>query len=208
MSHDLPQTAGLYRPEFEHDACGVSFVVDLHGRRSHDLVAKGLTSLCNLEHRGATGAEQNTGDGAGILIQVPDAFLRAVLDVELPAAGRYAVGNLFLPGDVAAADAAAASIDKICAEEGLEVLAWREVPIDPSMIGATALEVMPTFRQLVIASTERRRGRDRAGPQGLPGAQAHGARDPRRRRRGVRLRALAVVPHDGLQGHAHHAAAR
>ena len=88
MSHDPRQTAGLYRSEYEHDACGVSFVVDLHGRRSHDLVAKGLTSLCNLEHRGATGAEQNTGDGAGILIQVPDAFLRAQLDVELPAPGR------------------------------------------------------------------------------------------------------------------------
>ena len=154
MSHDPRQTAGLYRSEYEHDACGVSFVVDLHGRRSHDLVAKGLTSLCNLEHRGATGAEQNTGDGAGILIQVPDAFLRAQLDVELPAPGHYAVGNLFLPGDAAGADAAAASIDKICAEEGLEVLAWRDVPTDPSMIGATALEVMPTFRQLVITAAE------------------------------------------------------
>ncbi len=159
MSHDPEQIAGLYRPEFEHDACGVSFVVDLHGRRSHDLVAKGLTSLRNLEHRGATGAEPNTGDGAGILIQVPDAFLRSVLEVELPEAGAYAAGNVFLPGDAAAADAAAAAIDKICAEEGLDVLAWRELPIDPSGIGATALAVMPTFRQLVIAAT----GRDESG---------------------------------------------
>ena len=88
MSHPAaPSSRGLYRPDQEHDACGVSFVVDLHGRRTHDLVEKGLTSLCNLEHRGATGAEPNTGDGAGILIQIPDRFLRAVVDFELPAAG-------------------------------------------------------------------------------------------------------------------------
>jgi glutamate synthase (NADPH/NADH) large chain len=82
-----PGPVGLYRPESEHDACGVSFVCDLHGRPSHDLVAKGLTSLCNLDHRGATGAETNTGDGAGILIQVPDAFLRAVVTFDLPERG-------------------------------------------------------------------------------------------------------------------------
>ena len=110
MSHDHPQPQGLYRPEFEHDACGVSFVVDLHGRRSHDLVTKGLTSLCNLEHRGATGAEQNTGDGAGILIQVPDTFLRAVVGFELPPAGRYAVGLAFLPSEPEDAKKAQASI--------------------------------------------------------------------------------------------------
>ena len=152
MSSHLPARTGLYRPDSEHDACGVSFVVDLHGRRSHDLVAKGLTSLCNLDHRGATGAEPNTGDGAGILIQVPDAFLRAVLDIELPASGSYATGIAFLPADEAAADAACASMEKICAEEGLSVLAWREVPTDPSSVGATALEAMPSFRQIVIAS--------------------------------------------------------
>ena len=86
MPQHLPNPTGLYRPEYEHDACGVSFVVDLHGRRSHDLVTKALTSLCNLDHRGATGAEANTGDGAGVLVQVPDEFLRAVVDFELPAA--------------------------------------------------------------------------------------------------------------------------
>ena len=151
--HPQPPT-GLYQPDAEHDACGVSFVVDLHGRRSHDLVAKGLTSLCNLEHRGATGAEENTGDGAGILVQVPDGFLRAVLEETLPPAGHYAVGNVFLPADGSAADAAAGWVDKICAEEGLSVLAWRALPVDPSMIGATALAAMPTFRQLLIASTD------------------------------------------------------
>ena len=154
MPHPAPSSRGLYRPDQEHDACGVSFVVDLHGRRSHDLVGKGLTSLCNLEHRGATGAEPNTGDGAGILTQVPDSFFRAVVDFELPEAGRYAAGIVFLPADPAAADAAAAAADKICQEEGLSVLGWREVPIDPSMIGATALEAMPAFRQLFVSDAE------------------------------------------------------
>ena len=149
-----PGPVGLYHPDQEHDACGVSFVCDLHGRPSHDLVQKGLTSLCNLDHRGATGAEENTGDGAGILVQVPDAFLRAVLPFELPAAGHYAVGIGFLPADAAEADAAAAGIEKICAEEGAEVLGWREVPVDPSMIGATALGAMPSFRQLLLADAD------------------------------------------------------
>jgi len=150
MSHDLPGPTGLYRPDLEHDACGVSFVVDLHGRRSHGLVAQGLTSLCNLEHRGATGAEQNTGDGAGILIQVPDAFLRHAVDFELPDAGSYAVGIAFLPRDTDQADRVAEGIAEICDSEGLVVLGWRDVPIDSSMIGSSALEAMPTFRQLFV----------------------------------------------------------
>ncbi len=146
-----PGPVGLYHPDQEHDACGVSFVCDLHGRPSHDLVAKALTSLCNLDHRGATGAEVNTGDGAGILVQVPDAFFRSVLPFELPAVGHYAVGIGFLPSDGPDADAAAAGIEKICAEEGAEVLGWREVPIDASMIGATALGAMPSFRQVFLS---------------------------------------------------------
>ena len=97
MSRDLPAPQGLYSPAFEHDACGVSFVVDMHGRTSHDIVRMGIGALCHLEHRGASGAEKNTGDGAGILIQVPDAFLRAVAGFDLPAAGSYAVGMAFLP---------------------------------------------------------------------------------------------------------------
>ncbi len=146
-----PAAQGLYHPGMEHDACGVSFVVDLHGRRSHELVQRGLTSLCNLDHRGATGAEENTGDGAGILVQVPDAFLRAVTPFELPAAGSYAVGTAFLSGAGSEADAAAAAVEKICEEEGAEVIGWRDVPVDPSMIGATARSAMPTFRQLFVA---------------------------------------------------------
>ena len=94
-----PKRVGLYNPAFEHDSCGVAMVVDMHGRRSRDIVDKAITALLNLEHRGAQGAEPRSGDGAGILIQVPDAFLREVVDFELPAAGRYGVGMCFLTTD-------------------------------------------------------------------------------------------------------------
>ena len=104
----LPSKQGLYDPRFEHDACGVSFVADLHGRASHRMVELGLQSLCHLDHRGATNAEVNVGDGAGILIQVPDRFLRAVSGLDLPPAGEYATGIGFLPRD-AVAEASARS---------------------------------------------------------------------------------------------------
>lgn len=146
-----PEAQGLYHPGNEHDSCGVSFVVDLYGRRSHDLVSKALTSLCNLDHRGATGAEPNTGDGAGILVQIPDEFLRRVVDFDLPAEGEYAVGMAFLPTDAEERASAVEGIGKVCAEEGLGVLGWRDVPIDPSGIGFTAFEAMPVFRQLFVS---------------------------------------------------------
>ncbi|MFP5321977.1 MAG: glutamate synthase large subunit [Acidimicrobiia bacterium] len=150
MTH-LPAKQGLYDPAFEHDACGVAFVVDMHGRKSHEMVRRGLDSLCNLDHRGATGAEDNVGDGAGILTQIPDALFREVCGFELPPAGQYAVGIGFLPQDAAAADKAADAVTKIVESEGLRVLGWREVPIDDSMIGRFAAEAEPTFRQLFVA---------------------------------------------------------
>jgi len=153
MTHS-PAPQGLYDPAFEHDACGVAFVVDMHGRKSHAMVQRGLDSLCNLDHRGATGAEDNVGDGAGILTQIPDAFFRDVCDFDLPDAGSYAVGIGFLPKDAAAADKAADSIDKIVHSEGLRLLGWREVPIDDSMIGRFAQDAQPTFRQLFVAGSE------------------------------------------------------
>src|SRR5450432_3996996 len=110
---------GLYDPAFDHDACGVAFVADLAGGRSHDVVANALTALRNLEHRGATGREIDTGDGAGLLTQIPDAFFREVVGFALPAAGSYAAGVVFLPTDDAAASAAVAAIERIVAEEGL-----------------------------------------------------------------------------------------
>src|SRR5436305_7622581 len=103
MRSGTPQKQGLYDPAFEHDACGVAFVVDMHGRVSHDIVRKGLTALRNLQHRGASGSEVDSGDGAGILVQVPDTFLRTAVDFELPEPTEqgqsYAVGNAFLPTD-------------------------------------------------------------------------------------------------------------
>jgi glutamate synthase (NADPH) large chain len=152
-----PARQGLYDPAHEHDACGVAFVADIAGRASHDIVDQGLTALRNLEHRGASGAEPETGDGAGILVQVPDAFLRAVLaeqGVELPERGCYAVGTAFLPTDETAAEEVRARLDAIVAEEGLRTVAWRELPVDPegAGVGSTALSVMPRFAQLVVAA--------------------------------------------------------
>ena len=145
---------GLYDPRFEHDACGVSFVVDIKGRASHTIVQTGLGALCNLDHRGASGAEVNTGDGAGILLQVPDRFLRAVAGVELPPAGAYGVGLAFLPVDPEEADKAAAAVEATVEDEGLRVLGWRDVPVDPAPLGATAAAVMPSFRQVFIADPD------------------------------------------------------
>ena len=155
MLHDLPAPQGLYDPSNEHDACGVSFIVDLHGRRTHDLVAAAYGALCNLEHRGAQGAEVNTGDGAGILLQVPDRFLREVVDFDLPEAGSYAVGIAFLPADDVLRRAAVDDIERICREEGLGVLGWRDVPTDASALGSMAVDVMPSFAQLFLVADGR-----------------------------------------------------
>jgi glutamate synthase (NADPH/NADH) large chain len=142
---------GLYRPEFEHDSCGVSFVVDMHGRRSHRMVELGLQSLCNLEHRGASGAEVNTGDGAGILIQIPDRFYREVAGFELPEAGFYATGLGFLAKAPEEAAALRRGIEKLADDEGLAVLGWRQVPVVDEPIGSIARGAMPDFHQVFIA---------------------------------------------------------
>ena len=141
---------GMYNPAYEHDACGVAMVADMHGRRSRDIVDKAITALVNLEHRGAQGAEPNTGDGAGILIQVPDAFLRDVVEFDLPEAGSYATGIAFLPQSSRDAATACEAVEKIAEAEGLEVIGWREVPTDDSSLGALARDAMPTFRQIFL----------------------------------------------------------
>ncbi len=155
----LPPAQGLYDPAFEHDACGVAFVVDQHGRRSHELVQQGVTALVNLDHRGASGAEVNTGDGAGILIQVPDAFFRSVVGFELPDSGRYATGIAFIPGSPADVDDMVATIEKIAVDEGLEVLGWRDVPVVTDGLGQGALGTLPTFKQIFLSAS----GRDLEG---------------------------------------------
>ncbi|MDI2126248.1 glutamate synthase large subunit [Yinghuangia seranimata] len=147
----IPAAQGLYDPRNEHDACGVGFVATLTGEPSHDIVQQALTVLRNMEHRGATGAEPDTGDGAGILTQLPDEFFRAVSGVELPAAGAYAAGIAFLPDDDVHAGRAKSSIERIAAEEGLKVLGWRDVPTTPELVGTTARATMPRFAQVFVA---------------------------------------------------------
>jgi glutamate synthase (NADPH/NADH) large chain len=145
---------GLYNPAYEHDSCGVAMVADMHGRKSRDIVDKAITALLNMEHRGAQGAEPNTGDGAGILLQVPDEFLRAVCaeqgEFDLPAPGSYATGIAFLPQSSRDAAAACESVEKIVEAEGLTFIGWRDVPTDDSSLGALARDAMPTFRQLFV----------------------------------------------------------
>ncbi|MFT4081329.1 MAG: glutamate synthase large subunit [Nocardioides sp.] len=154
--HSYPAAQGLYDPRFEKDACGVAFVASLTGEPTHKIVQQGVRALLNLDHRGAAGAETNSGDGAGILIGVPDAFLRAVVDFELPSERSYAVGTAFLPGDADAVEASVKQIEELATEEGLEVLGWRDVPVVPDTLGATARAVMPTFRQLFVAGAKQR----------------------------------------------------
>src|SRR5579859_4460778 len=140
--------AGLYDPTFEHDACGVGFVADLSGRVSHDVVAKALEVLCHLEHRGAQGGDPGTGDGAGILTQLPDEFLRAVAGFPLPGPGSYAVGLAFISAE---RTVVSATIERLAAAEGLTVLGWRDVPYDPEACGAGAQAVLPELVQLFVA---------------------------------------------------------
>ena len=147
-----PQPQGLYDGRHEHDSCGVAFVATLTGVASHEIVVKALTALRNLEHRGASGAEPDSGDDAGILLQVPDRFLREVVDFELPPARTYAVGTAFLPGDEEQVTKTRRRIEEIAAEEGLAVAGWRDVPVDPRLLGATALSVMPRFSQLFVTA--------------------------------------------------------
>ena len=144
-------TEGLYDSRFEHDACGVGFVADLSARGGHDVVASALRVLCNLEHRGAKGADPDTGDGAGILTQIPDHFFRAVTGLPLPDPGAYAVGLAFLPIDYPERTVATAAIAALAADEGLTVLGWREVPNDPDACGPGARERLPHLAQLFVA---------------------------------------------------------
>ncbi len=152
MLRGLPLRQGLYDPRNEHDACGVSFVCDIGGRRSHDILLTGLVALCNMEHRGAQGADINTGDGAGVLIQTPDRFYRDVVPFDLPASGAYATGIAFIPQSDKHSDVTRGEVERIIAEEGMVTLGWRDVPVDESVIGSAALMTMPTFRQVFVSA--------------------------------------------------------
>src|SRR5262245_28723902 len=155
-------TPWLLDPRTEHDACGVGFVVNVKGARSHDIIEKGLTVLRNLTHRGACGCDPLTGDGAGILVQVPDDFLRAECRREriaLPAPGTYGVGMVFLPREVNQRNECERIIEKTIREEGQSLLGWRHVPVDERAPGPLARTVMPDVRQVFVGA-----GRD-AGDQ-------------------------------------------
>ncbi len=141
-----PVKQGLYDPQFEHDACGVGFVANMKGKKSHEIVSQALEILVNLDHRGACGCEPNTGDGAGILMQMPDSFLRSVcapLGIELPAPFHYGVGMVFTSPEATERNAARHILEKILVEEGVELLGWRNVPTDNSSLGDTAQEGEP-----------------------------------------------------------------
>ena len=143
-----PIADGLYNPANEHDACGVAMVATLNKLPTHEIVSQALTALRNLEHRGASGAEPDSGDGAGILIQIPDKFYRSTVDFELPPVTHYATGILFVSSGE---NEFKKQIEKIATEEGLKILGWRDLPINSSSLGKTALSVMPDFKQVFIA---------------------------------------------------------
>ncbi len=153
-SNGLPPKQGLYDPQFEHDACGVGFIVHMKGQKSHEIVEQALTILVNLDHRGACGCETNTGDGAGILMQVPHRFLKKVAtaeNIELPEAGQYGVGMVYCSPDSAARAQGQQVFETVVAQEGLKVLGWRDVPTNNAPIGNTAKASEPFMRQVFIA---------------------------------------------------------
>jgi glutamate synthase (NADPH/NADH) large chain/glutamate synthase (ferredoxin) len=152
MNHSLQQASGLYDPRYEHDACGVAFVARLDNEPTHEVVEMGLTALENLEHRGAAGADPKTGDGAGILVQMPDEFFRAVVDFELPPLGEYGVCVAFLPQDEARRVKLEQMIELNVRVEGQRVLGWRDVPVDTEHVGETAGRTRPAMRQLFVGA--------------------------------------------------------
>ncbi|NLH99058.1 MAG: glutamate synthase subunit alpha, partial [Chthonomonadales bacterium] len=141
---------GLYDPEFEHDGCGVGFVVDMKGRRSHRIIEQALEILVNLEHRGACGCDPETGDGAGIMVQLPDRLLRRVSGVALPDPGYYGVGMVFLPQDAVERAVCEAVIEHVVRTEGQTMLGWRDVPVNRDVIGQKARDTEPAIRQFFV----------------------------------------------------------
>src|SRR5687768_10704729 len=149
----LPAQQGLYHPSYEHDACGVGFVAHIKGKKSHSIVEQGLSVLKNLSHRGAVGWDPKLSDGAGLLIQMPDRFLReemAKQGVKLPPAGQYGVGMVFLPRDPASRIACEYEIERAIKDEGQTLLGWRDVPVDNADLAQPAKKLEPVIRQVFI----------------------------------------------------------
>jgi glutamate synthase domain-containing protein 2/glutamate synthase domain-containing protein 1/glutamate synthase domain-containing protein 3 len=148
-----PPAAGLYDPAFEHDACGVALVARLNGVPAHETVERALRAVANLEHRGAQGADPDTGDGAGILVQIPDAFFRGELAEQLPPPGAYGVGICFLPDDAEERARVEQLVAEAIASEGQELLGWRDVPMDLRFAGTTAAALVPCMRQVIVGAS-------------------------------------------------------
>src|SRR5579862_2129726 len=159
----LPAKQGLYDPRNEHDSCGVGFVANIKGEKSHGIISLGLQILINLDHRGAVGADPLVGDGAGCLIQIPDALLRDWAQgagVTLPQPGHYAVAMCFLPTEAKARDITVKQFERFIKNEGQILIGWRDVPTDPTGLGKTVLEQMPLIRQAIIARGDGVRDQD------------------------------------------------
>src|SRR3989339_390960 len=153
MNSGLPPKQGLYDPAFEHDACGVGFLANIGGEKTHGILEKGMQVLVNLTHRGAVGSDPETGDGAGLLFQTPDDFFRygaAGLGFDLPKAGRYAVAMVFLPTDAFSCRECMNIFQNEAEAAGCKVLGWREVPIDRSVLGATSRANCPDVKQFFV----------------------------------------------------------
>src|SRR5258708_35145003 len=152
----LPPKQGLYDPINEHDACGVGFVANIKGAKSHEIIGLGLQLLINLDHRGAVGADPLVGDGAGILIQIPDPLFRdwaKDTGVNLPPPGHYAVAMCFLPREAKAREIVVKQFEHFIKVEGQKLLGWRDVPTDPAGLGKTVLDGMPLIRQAIMAAS-------------------------------------------------------
>ncbi|MBI3877909.1 MAG: glutamate synthase subunit alpha, partial [Verrucomicrobia bacterium] len=157
--HGLPPKQGLYDPRFEHDACGVGFVVNIKGKKSHEILRQGIQVLLNLDHRGACGCEPNTGDGAGVLMQLPHKFFQKVAKengFELPAPGRYGVAMIYMSKNADDRHHCERIFERVVREEGQTVLGWRTVPTVNSSLGATAVATEPCVRQCFIGRNIRR----------------------------------------------------
>ncbi|MCP4091564.1 MAG: glutamate synthase subunit alpha, partial [Gammaproteobacteria bacterium] len=147
----LPVKQGLYDPANEHDSCGVGFVADIKGRKSHRLVEQGLDILDRLTHRGAVGADPMAGDGAGILLQIPDQFFRAESGFDLPKEGNYAIGMLFLPQNEFSHDECTELLEKLIEAEGQQIIGWREVPVNNSGLGVSVIPTEPVVKQIFVS---------------------------------------------------------
>ncbi len=153
MPAGLPEPQGLYDPRDERDSCGIGFVADIKGTKRHGIIADGLRILCNLNHRGATGADPKMGDGSGILIQIPDAFFReecAKAGIKLPPAGDYGVGMCYLPSNPEARKFCEKQVETFIAAEGQKLLGWRDVPVDNSDLGESVKATEPVIRQVFV----------------------------------------------------------